>query len=204
MSQHFTYIRKPQARLISQAVQIIQNGGVIVYPTDSGYALGCQMGDKGALERICRIRRIDPNHDFTLVCRDLRDLHLCQGGQHGVSPDQEQHPGPYTFIFKATKEVPRRLMNEKKKTIGIRVPDNKIAQALLEALGEPLLSTTLILPESDMAEFDPEEIFDKLGKQLDLVVNGGYLGEQPTTVVDFSDDEPVLRRRGAGDPTPFE
>ncbi|MFM5741591.1 L-threonylcarbamoyladenylate synthase [Aeromonas veronii] len=206
MSQHFyVHPENPQARLIGQAVQIIQNGGVIVYPTDSGYALGCHMGDKGALERICRIRRLDANHDFTLVCRDLSEIATYAKVDNGAFRlIKNNTPGAYTFIFKATKEVPRRLMNEKKKSIGIRVPDNKIAQALLEALGEPLLSTTLILPDSEMAEFDPEEIFDKLGKQLDLVVNGGYLGEQPTTVVDFSDDEPVLRRRGAGDPTPFE
>ena len=197
MSQHFyVHPENPQARLIGQAVQIIQNGGVIVYPTDSGYALGCQMGDKGALERICRIRRLDANHDFTLVCRDLSEISTyAKVDNSAFRLIKNNTPGAYTFIFKATKEVPRRLMNEKKKSIGIRVPDNKIAQALLEALGEPLLSTTLILPE---------EIFDKLGKQIDLVVNGGYLGEQPTTVVDFSDDEPVLRRRGAGDPTPFE
>ncbi|WP_407160990.1 L-threonylcarbamoyladenylate synthase [Aeromonas caviae] len=205
MSQHF-YVHpdNPQARLISQAVQILQSGGVIVYPTDSGYALGCQMGNKDALERICRIRRIEPNHDFTLVCRDLSEISTyAKVDNSAFRLIKNNTPGPYTFIFKATKEVPRRLMNEKK-TIGIRVPANNIALALLEALGEPLLSTTLILPGSEMAEFDPEEIADKLGKQLDLVVNGGYLGEQPTTVVDFSDDEPVLRRRGAGDPTPFE
>ncbi|MGL5224100.1 MAG: L-threonylcarbamoyladenylate synthase [Aeromonas sp.] len=206
MSQHFyVHPENPQARLISQAVQIIQSGGVVVYPTDSGYALGCQMGDKGALERICRIRRLDTNHDFTLVCRDLSEIATyAKVDNSAFRLIKNNTPGAYTFIFKATKEVPRRLMNEKKKTIGIRVPDNLIAQALLEALGEPLLSTTLILPDSEMAEFDPEEIFDKLSKQIDVVVNGGYLGEQPTTVVDFSDDEPVLRRRGAGDPTPFE
>ncbi|MGY3944298.1 L-threonylcarbamoyladenylate synthase [Aeromonas tecta] len=206
MSQHF-YVHpdNPQARLIGQAVQILQNGGVIVYPTDSGYALGCQMGNKDALERIYRIRRIDPNHDFTLVCRDLSEIATyAKVDNTAFRLIKNNTPGPYTFIFKATKEVPRRLMNEKKKTIGIRVPANNIALALLEELGEPLLSTTLILPGSEMAEFDPEEIADKLGRQLDLVVNGGYLGEQPTTVVDFSDDEPVLRRRGAGDPTPFE
>ena len=206
MSQHFyVHPENPQARLISQAVQLIQNGGVIVYPTDSGYALGCHMGDKGALERICRIRRLAANHDFTLVCRDLSEIATYAKVDNGAFRlIKNNTPGAYTFIFKATKEVPRRLMNEKKKSIGIRVPDNKIAQALLEALGEPLLSTSLILPDSEMAEFDPEEIYDKLGKQIDLVVNGGYLGEQPTTVVDFSDDDPVVRRRGAGDPTPFE
>ncbi|MGL5285145.1 translation factor SUA5 [Aeromonas sp. RU39B] len=206
MSQYF-YIHpeNPQVRLISQSVQILKSGGVIVYPTDSGYALGCQMGDKGALERICRIRRIEADHDFTLVCRDLSELATYARVENSAFRlIKNNTPGAYTFIFKATKEVPRRLMNEKKKTIGIRVPDNNIALALLEALGEPLLSTTLILPGSATAEYDPDEINDKLGKQLDLVINGGYLGEQPTTVIDFSDDEPVVRRRGAGDPTPFE
>lgn len=206
MSQYF-YIHpeNPQVRLINQSVQILKSGGVIVYPTDSGYALGCQMGDKGALERICRIRRIEADHDFTLVCRDLSELATYARVENSAFRlIKNNTPGAYTFIFKATKEVPRRLMNEKKKTIGIRVPANNIALALLEALGEPLLSTTLILPGSATAEYDPDEINDKLGKQLDLVINGGYLGEQPTTVIDFSDDEPVVRRRGAGDPTPFE
>ncbi|MDO2949851.1 L-threonylcarbamoyladenylate synthase [Aeromonas simiae] len=206
MSQYF-YIHpeNPQVRLITQAVQILKSGGVIVYPTDSGYALGCQMGDKGALERICRIRRIEADHDFTLVCRDLSELATYARVDNGAFRlIKNNTPGAYTFIFKATKEVPRRLMNEKKKTIGIRVPANNISLALLEALGEPLLSTTLILPGSEMAEYDPQEINDKLGKLLDLVIDGGYLGEQPTTVIDFSDDEAVIRRRGAGDPTPFE
>ena len=160
MSQHF-YVHpdNPQVRLISQAVQILQNGGVIVYPTDSGYALGCQMGNKDALERICRIRRIEPNHDFTLVCRDLSEISTyAKVDNTAFRLVKNNTPGPYTFIFKATKEVPRRLMNEKKKTIGIRVPANNIALALLEALGEPLLSTTLILPGSEMAEFDPRRL----------------------------------------------
>ena len=206
MSQYFTlHPENPQPRLINQAVALLRDGGVLVYPTDSGYALGCQVGDKSAMERICRIRQLGQDHNFTLLCKDLAEIsHFARVDNQAFRLIKNNTPGPYTFIFKATKEVPRRLMNEKKKTIGIRVPANNIALALLEALGEPLLSTTLILPGSEMAEFDPEEIADKLGKQLDLVVNGGYLGEQPTTVVDFSDDEPVLRRRGAGDPTPFE
>ena len=152
MSQHF-YVHpdNPQVRLIGQAVQILQNGGVIVYPTDSGYALGCQMGNKDALERICRIRRIDPNHDFTLVCRDLSEISTyAKVDNTAFRLVKNNTPGPYTFIFKATKEVPRRLMNEKKKTIGIRVPQNPIAQALLGELGEPLMSTSLILPGSEM------------------------------------------------------
>lgn len=205
MSQHF-YVHpdNPQVRLISQAVQILQNGGVIVYPTDSGYALGCQMGNKDALERICRIRRIEPNHDFTLVCRDLSEISTyAKVDNTAFRLVKNNTPGPYTFIFKATKEVPRRLMNEKKKTIGIRVPANPITQALLAALGEPLMSTTLILPGSEVAESDPYEIRDRLEQVVDLIIDGGYLGEQPTTVVDFSEDSPVVVRHGAGDPTPF-
>jgi len=205
MSQHFyVHPENPQARLIGQAVQIIQNGGVIAYPTDSGYALGCQMGDKGALERICRIRRIDPTHDFTLVCRDLSEISTyAKVDNTAFRLVKGNTPGPYTFIFKATKEVPRRLMNEKKKTIGIRVPANPITQALLAALGEPLMSTTLILPGSEVAESDPYEIRDRLEQVVDLIIDGGYLGEQPTTVVDFSEDSPEVVRHGAGDPTPF-
>ncbi|MFV0574074.1 MAG: L-threonylcarbamoyladenylate synthase [Vibrio sp.] len=206
MSQFFyLHPENPQARLISQAVAIIRNGGVIVYPTDSGYALGCQLENKSALDRICRIRKIDDKHNFTLLCRDLSELSLyARIDNTAFRLLKNNTPGAYTFIFKGTKEVPRRLMNAKRKTIGIRVPDNKIALDLLEALGEPLMSTTLILPGNDYAESDPEEIRDKLEHAVDLIMNGGFLGEQPTTVVDFSDDEMVLVRRGAGDPTPFE
>ncbi|MDG3088327.1 L-threonylcarbamoyladenylate synthase [Vibrio hannami] len=206
MSQFFyLHPENPQARLINQAVAIIRNGGVVVYPTDSGYALGCQLENKQALDRICRIRRLDDKHNFTLLCRDLSELSLYAKVDNAAFRLLKNNtPGPYTFIFKGTKEVPRRLMNAKKKTIGIRVPDNKIALDLLEALGEPLMSTTLILPGSDVAEADPEDIRDKLEHAVDLIMNGGYLGEQPTTVIDFSDDEPVVARLGAGDPSPFE
>lgn len=206
MSQFFyLHPENPQARLINQAVAIIRNGGVIVYPTDSGYALGCQLENKTALERICRIRKIDDKHNFTLLCRDLSELSLyARIDNTAFRLLKNNTPGAYTFIFKGTKEVPRRLMNAKRKTIGIRVPDNKIALDLLEALGEPLMSTTLILPGNDYAESDPEDIRDKLEHSVDLIMNGGFLGEQPTTVVDFSDDEMVIIRRGAGDPTPFE
>lgn len=206
MSQFF-YIHpeNPQARLINQAVAIIRNGGVVVYPTDSGYALGCQLENKQALERICRIRKLDEKHNFTLLCRDLLELSLYARVENSAFRLLKNHtPGAYTFIFKGTKEVPRRLMNPKRKTIGIRVPDNKIALELLEALGEPLMSTTLILPKSDVAESDPEQIRDQLELSVDLILNGGYLGEQPTTVIDFSEGEAVVARVGAGDPEPFE
>lgn len=206
MSQFFyLHPENPQARLINQAVAIIRNGGVIVYPTDSGYALGCQLENKNALERICRIRKIDDKHNFTLLCRDLSELSLyARIDNTAFRLLKNNTPGAYTFIFKGTKEVPRRLMNAKRKTIGIRVPDNKIALDLLEALGEPLMSTTLILPGNDYAESDPEDIRDKLEHSVDLIMNGGFLGEQPTTVIDFSEDEMVVVRRGVGNPTPFE
>lgn len=206
MSQFFyVHPENPQARLISQAVAIIRNGGVVVYPTDSGYALGCQLENKQALDTICRIRKLDDKHNFTLLCRDLSELSLyARVDNTAFRLLKNNTPGAYTFIFKGTKEVPRRLMNAKRKTIGIRVPDNRIALDLLEALGEPLMSTTLILPGSEVAESDPEEIRDKLEHTVDLIMNGGYLGEQPTTVIDFSNDEPVVLRSGAGDPLPFE
>ena len=206
MSQFF-YVHpdNPQTRLITQAVAIIRNGGVVVYPTDSGYALGCQLENKQALERICKIRRIDDKHNFTLLCRDLSELSLYARVDNVAFRLLKAHtPGAYTFILKATKEVPKRLMNAKRKTIGIRVPDNKIALDLLEAMGEPLMSTSLILPGNETTESDPEEIRDSLEHAVDVILNGGYLGEQPTTVIDFSDDDAVVLRRGAGDPAPFE
>jgi len=206
MSQFFyVHPENPQTRLISQAVAIIRNGGVVVYPTDSGYALGCQLENKQALETICRIRKLDDKHNFTLLCRDLSELSIyARVDNTAFRLLKNNTPGAYTFIFKGTKEVPRRLMNSKRKTIGIRVPDNRIALDLLEALGEPLMSTTLILPGSDVAESDPEEIRDKLEHTVELIMNGGYLGEQPTTVIDFSEEEPKVLRLGAGDPSPFE
>ncbi|KMV32080.1 threonylcarbamoyl-AMP synthase [Photobacterium swingsii] len=206
MSQFFyMHPETPQARLVKQSVAIIRNGGVIVYPTDSGYALGCQIENKAALERICQIRRLNDKHNFTLLCRDLSELSLyARVDNVAYRLLRNNTPGAYTFIFKGTKEVPRRLMNPKRKTIGIRVPDNAIALALLEELGEPMMSTTLILPNSDVAESDPEDIRDKLEHAVDLIVNGGYLGEQPTTVIDFSDGDAQIVRVGSGDPAPFE
>ncbi len=205
MSQFFViHPENPQARLISQAVTHIRDGGVIIYPTDSGYALGCLLENKTAMERICRIRNLDSSHNFTLVCRDLSELSLyARVDNQAFRLIKNNTPGPYTFILQATKEVPRRLMNEKKKSIGIRVPANPIAQALLEELGQPLMSTTLILPGSLVAEADPYEIRDRLERVVDLIIDGGYLGEQPTTVVDFSADTPEVVRHGSGDPTPF-
>lgn len=189
----------PQQRLMKQAVDIIHQGGVIVYPTDSGYALGCHIGDKKALERICQIRNIDMDHDFALICRDLSELsEYAKVDNTAFRLMKNNTPGAYTFIFKATKEVPKRLMNPKKKTIGIRIPNNAIAQALLSELNEPLISTTLIMPNESMAEFDPEHIRDILEKRVDLILNGGYLGEKPTTVIDFSEGEVEIIRVGEG------
>ena len=206
MSQFF-YVHpdNPQGRLMKQAADIIKQGGVIVYPTDSGYALGCHLGDKKALERICRIRNIDKDHNFTLVCQDLSQIsEYTRVDNTAYRLLKNNTPGAYTFIFRGSKEVPKRLLNPKKKTIGIRVPDNTIAQALLTELAEPIMSTSLIMPGQDMAEYDPEQIRDLLEHQVDLIVNGGYLGEHPTTVIDFSNDSIEIIRVGEGDPSPFQ
>ncbi|ATO33088.1 Putative threonylcarbamoyl-AMP synthase [Dickeya dianthicola] len=205
MSQFF-YIhpQNPQPRLINQTVEILHKGGVIVYPTDSGYALGCMLEDKAAMERICRIRDLDQNHNFTLMCRDLSELSsYAYVDNTAFRLIKNNTPGNYTFILKATKEVPRRLMNEKRKTIGMRVPSNPIALELLAALNEPLMSTTLMLPGNDFAESDPEEIQEQLGKRVNLVIHGGFLGQQPTTVIDLTESVPEVVREGTGDVTPF-
>ena len=206
MSQFFQiHPLNPQPRLIAQAVALIRDGGVIAYPTDSAYALGCQLGDKGALERIRRIRRLDDDHNFTLVCRDLSELGTYARVDNSAFRLIRNHtPGPYTFILKATDEVPRRLLHPTRRTIGLRVPDNRIARALLEALGEPLMSVTLILPGEVLPLTDPYDIRETLQHDLDLVIDGGFCGLEPTSVIDLSDDEPVVRRRGLGDPSAFE
>lgn len=206
MSQFFyVHPENPQVRLMKQAVEILKKGGVVIYPTDSGYALGCTMDNKHGLDKICHIRDIDKKHNFTLACRDLSEIaHYARVDNQAYRALKSNTPGAYTFIFKSTKDLPKRLMNPSKRTIGIRIPDNVIALALLEELGEPLMSTSLILPGSDSTEFDPEDIRDKLDNQVDLILNGGYLGESPTTVIDFSDDDVVILREGAGDVTPFQ
>ncbi|TDF42406.1 threonylcarbamoyl-AMP synthase [Alteromonadaceae bacterium M269] len=205
MSQFF-YIHPdtPQTRLIRQACEIIRQGDVVVYPTDSGYAIGCQMDNKNALEQICRIRDIGKDHNFTLMCKDMSEIsNYARVDNQVFRQIKNNTPGPYTFILKATKEVPKRLMNPKRKTIGIRVPGNVIAHALLQEFGEPLMSTTLMLPGEDVAESDPDEIRDKLEKQVGLIIHGGYIGEQPTTVVDMSEGESVIIREGNGDSSVF-
>ncbi|MBC3764669.1 L-threonylcarbamoyladenylate synthase [Neptunicella marina] len=206
MSQFF-YIHpdNPQQRLLRQACEIIHQGGVVVYPTDSGYAIGCHMDDKSALERLCRIRDIAKEHKFTLMCKDMSELSkYAKVDNQAFRQIKNNTPGPYTFVLKATREVPNRLQNPKRKTIGIRVPDNAIALALLEELGEPLMSTSLILPGNSMAESDPDEIRDKLEKQVDLIIHGGYLGEHLTTVIDMSEGYAEVIREGSGDPGIFE
>ena len=195
----------PQARLIRNAVDIIRNGGVVVYPTDSAYALGCHIGDKTALDRIRRIRKLDDKHNFTLVCRDLSEI-ATYAKVTNTSYRLLRHttPGPYTFILQATNEVPRRLMHPKRKTVGLRVPDNAIAAALLADLGEPLMSVTLIMPGDEFPLTDPYDIRATLEHEVDLVIDGGYCGMEPSTVVDLADDRPMILRAGKGDVTPFE
>lgn len=201
MSQFFQiHPENPQQRLIHQAVDIVRAGGVIVYPTDSAYALGCHIGDKGALDRIRRIRSLDKNHNFTLVCRDLSELAAyARVDNAAYRLLRNNTPGPYTFILEATSEVPRRLKHPKRKTIGLRVPDNAIASELLGALGEPLMSITLIMPGDEYPLIDPYDIRQTLEHDVDLVIDGGYCGMEPTTVIDLSGDTPELVREGKGE-----
>ena len=206
MSQFLTiHPENPQARLIRQAVDIIRAGGVVVYPTDSAYALGCHIGDKSALDRIRRIRRLDARHNFTLVCRDLSEIATYARVDNRVYRMlKSSTPGPYTFILRATSEVPRRLMHAKRKTVGLRVPDNAIALALLEDLDEPLMSVTLIMPGDEYPLIDPYDIRETLEHEVDLVIDGGYCGMEPTTVVDLADEVPLILRAGKGELAPFE
>lgn len=206
MSQFFQiHPENPQARLVRQAVDIIKSGGVVVYPTDSAYALGCHIGDKNALDRIRRIRKLDAGHNFTLVCRDLSEIATyAKVSNSAYRLLRHTTPGPYTFILPATSEVPRRLMHPKRKTVGLRVPDNEIAAALLADLGEPLMSVTLIMPGDDLPLIDPYDIRQILEHEVDLVIDGGYCGLEPTTVVDLADETPVVVRVGKGDAAPFE
>lgn len=200
MSQFFSiHPDNPQHRLIRQASEIVRKGGIIVYPTDSAYALGCHIGDKKALDKIRQIRQLDKNHNFTLMCRDLSELSVYAKVDNQVYRSIKAHtPGPYTFILEATSEVPRRLMHPKRKTIGLRVPGNPIALELLEDLGEPIMSVTLIMPGDEYPLTDPYDIRDMLEHHVDLIVEGGYCGLEPTTVVDLSGDTPVIVRQGMG------
>ncbi|HID44404.1 MAG TPA: threonylcarbamoyl-AMP synthase [Chromatiaceae bacterium] len=206
MAQFFQiHPENPQPRLVRQAVEILRNGGVIIYPTDSSYAIGCHVGDKAAMDRIRQIRRLDDKHNFTLVCRDLSEIsQYTKLGNQQYRSIKSLTPGPYTFILKATKQVPKRLMNPKRKTIGIRIPDNRVALALLEELNEPILSSTLILPGEDLPMMDPYDMKQTLENQVDLIIDGGYCGYDPTTVVVMEDDEPWIAREGKGDASLFE
>lgn len=205
MAQFFSiHPETPQPRLIKQAVEIIRSGGLVVYPTDSCYALGCQLDDKAAMERIRRIRQLDEKHHFTLACRDLSELGSYARVDNKVFRMlKSTTPGPYTFILLATKEVPRRLWHPKKSTIGLRVPSHPVALALLEELGEPMLSSSLLLPDDEFPMADAWEIRDRLENSVDLIIEGGFCGLEPSTVVDLSDDFPVLVRQGQGSAVPF-
>ena len=205
MSQFFQiHPENPQARLIKQAAQIIHSGGIVALPTDSCYALVCHLDDKAAVEKLRRIRRIDEKHHLTLLCRDLSEI----GAYARVDNKQFRWlkaatPGPYTVILEATREVPRRLSHPSRKTIGLRVPENAIAHALLEELGQPLIGTTLILAGEEDALNDADSIRERLEKLLDLIVDGGACAMEPTTVIDLTGPEPVLVRQGRGDPAVF-
>lgn len=201
MSQFFQiHPNNPQLRLIKQAVQIIDNGGIVALPTDSCYALVCHLDDKDAVTRLRKIRGVDEKHHLTLLCRDLSEISLY------AKVDNRQYrmlkaatPGPYTFILEATKEVPRRLSHPSRKTIGLRVPENSITHALLEELKQPLLGTTLILPDEEEPLTDPEQVRERLAKFVDLVIDGGACSLVPTTVIDMTGDTPELVRQGRGD-----
>lgn len=205
LAQFFSiHPENPQHRLVVQAVEIIRKGGLIAYPTDSAYALGCHIGDKFALDRIRALRQLDKHHNFTLMCRDLSELANYARVDNAAFRLIKNHtPGPYTFILNATSEVPRRLQHPKRKTLGLRVPDNAIALALLEELGEPIMSVSLILPGDEDPLTDPYDIRETLEHQLELVVDGGYCGMEPTSVVDLTGDEPQIIRQGCGDISDF-
>ena len=205
MSQFFSvHPETPQTRLIHQAVEILNRGGVIVYPTDSAYALGCLLDNKSGAERIKEIRRLPEAHNFTLICKDLSELsRYARVDNSAYRQIKHTTPGPYTFVFEASREVPRRIMNPKRKTIGLRVPDNAIAQSLLNELDAPLMSVTLIMPGDDYPLSDPYDIRTTLEHQVDLVIDGGYCGLEPTTVIDMSGDEIVLLRQGLGSSDDF-
>ena len=205
MSQYFSiHPQNPQPRLIKRAVEIIRAGGIVVYPTDSCYALGCHIGDKAAMERIRVIRDIDERHHFALVCRDLSEL-----GTYARVDNQQfrllkaMTPGSYVFILEATRELPKRLQHPKRKTIGLRIPDHPVVHALLKELDEPLLSSTLLLPGDEMAHTDAGEIRERLEHQVDLVLDGGSCGVEPTTVVDLTGSAPVVTREGKGSLAPL-
>ena len=201
MAQLFTiHPDNPQPRLIKQAAEMLRNGSVIVYPTDSGYALGCHLDDKDAMQRIRQIRGTDDKHLMTLVCRDLSELaKYAKVDNAQFRLLKHNTPGSYTFILEATREVPRRLQHPKRSTVGLRIPDHPVALALLEELNEPLLSSTLILPEAHEPLTDVDEIRERLERLVDLIIEGGTVGVEPTTVIDLTGSAPALVRRGKGE-----
>lgn len=206
MARYFdVHPENPQARSIRQVVDVVRDGGLIAYPTDSCFALGCQIGNAAGLDRIRSLRHLDERHHFTLVCRDFAQLgQFVKVSNSMFRLVKASTPGSYTFILPATREVPRRLMHPRKRTVGVRIPDHVVVQALLAELGEPLLSSTLLLPGEDEPMTQGWEIVEKLEHQIDAVIDSGDCGTEPTTVIDLSQDEPELLRRGAGDPTRFE
>jgi tRNA threonylcarbamoyl adenosine modification protein (Sua5/YciO/YrdC/YwlC family) len=200
LSQYFSiHPTHPQQRLLDQAAAIVTRGGLVVYPTDTTYALGCHIGDKAALERIQQIRRLDKHHHMTLLCRDLSELGTyARVDNTAYRILKRLTPGPFTFLLPATREVPRRLVHPKRKTIGLRVPANPIARGLLEALGEPMMTTTMILPGDELPLVDPEEIRERLERSVDLIIDGGFCGVEQTTVVDLTVPGGEVIRQGAG------
>ncbi len=200
MSQYFAiHPENPQPRLLARAVEIIAGGGVVVYPTDTTYALGCQIGEKSALDRIRQIRRLDKGHHFTLTCRDLSEIATyARVDDVNFRLLKRFTPGPFTFLLPATREVPRRLVHDKKKTIGIRIPDHPVALGLLELLAVPMMTTTMLLPGDDVPMTDPEDMRERLEHAVDLVIDSGNGGLEPTTVVDLTGAAPEVVREGAG------
>lgn len=190
----------PQARLLTQAADAVRAGGVIVYPTDSCYALGCHLGDRAAADRLRRIRRFDKHHLFTIVCRDLSDIaNFARVDNTHFRLLKTLTPGPYTFVLRATQQAPRRLLHEKRKTIGLRVPEHRICQELLTELDEPILSCTLQMPGAEQPVQDPQQVREQIDGQVDLVIDGGDCGLEPTTVLDLSSEAPELIRQGKGE-----
>lgn len=206
MSQYFkVHPVNPQLRLLTRAAEIVRTGGIVVYPTDSSYAFGWQLGDKAALERVRQLRGMERDHDFTLACRDLSDIAMYARVENwAYRLLKALTPGPYTFILRATHELPKRLQDPKRRSIGIRVPDHTIAQTLLGALGEPLMSSTLLLPGDAFPPTDPEEIRDRLERHVDVIIDGGHCGIEPTSVLDLSQGEVTVVRKGKGDVSKFE
>ena len=196
--------KDPQPRRVAQVVDIIRSGGLIAYPTDSSYAFGCHIGDKRAIDRIRKIRQTDKKHNFTLVCADLSEISLYARVDNWAYRLIKAHtPGPYTFILPATREVPKMLQNPKRRTIGLRVPEHPLAHAILEALGEPIMSSTLTLPGDDMPMTDAHEIDERIGGQIEAIIDSGATGIEPTSVVDLSGGSVQILRRGRGDVSQF-